>query len=331
VDSWLSECHSNDGDSQAIWGSNGPGPFTIVNNRLEGAGENIMFGGDDSRSVDLLPSDITITRNHIIKPASWQNVWTAKNLFELKVGKRVLLEGNMLEGCWVNAQVGFAIVVKSVNQSGGAPWSQTTDVTIRYNKLSRSAAGFSIAGHPEAFPVASTTARLLIEHNLVEPLGSGALGGTGRLFQLNSEPTDVVIRHNTGFGTNAAFIFAGGTTSGFVFRDNLVSGNEYNWSFSSGEGLGVAVTALDAHAPGWKVDGNLFISGGVATRPPNNLFAATMGEVGFADAGGPLWTSFTPGDYRLTASSVYRGKASDGTDPGVDHDKLAAALAGVVK
>ena len=39
VDSWISACHSNDGDSQAIIGWNGPGPFLIQNNYLEGGHE----------------------------------------------------------------------------------------------------------------------------------------------------------------------------------------------------------------------------------------------------------------------------------------------------
>ena len=331
VDSWLGECHSNDGDSQAIWGSNGPGPFTIVNNYLEGAGENVMFGGDDSRAAELLPADITLKRNHIVKPASWKGVWSAKNLFELKVGRRVLLEANVLEGSWLDAQIGFAIVVKSVNQEGGAPWSQTTDITIRYNRIVRSLGGFSISGRPESNPVASTTARVLIEQNLLEPLGNPTLGVMGRIFQLGDAPENVILRHNTGFGTEAAFIFAGQTTTGFMFRDNVVSGNSYNWSFSSADGHGVGSEALDYHAPGWKVDGNVFVSGGVAVRPPSNSFVATMGEVGFVNAGGPLWSSFTPGDYRLTASSPYKGKATDGTDPGVNHDALATALAGVTR
>ena len=38
-DSYITECHGKDFDSQAIWGGNGPGPFRIVNNYLAGAGE----------------------------------------------------------------------------------------------------------------------------------------------------------------------------------------------------------------------------------------------------------------------------------------------------
>lgn len=47
IDSYISEIHSQGQDSQAIAGWNGPGPFKIVNNYLEGAGENILFGGAD--------------------------------------------------------------------------------------------------------------------------------------------------------------------------------------------------------------------------------------------------------------------------------------------
>ena len=52
VDSWVSDVHSADIDSQAILGWAGPGPFKIVNNYLEASGENVMFGGADP--VDTL-------------------------------------------------------------------------------------------------------------------------------------------------------------------------------------------------------------------------------------------------------------------------------------
>jgi hypothetical protein len=45
VDSYVDECHSNGGDSQAIYGWNGPGPFKIVNNYLAGGHEVLGFGG----------------------------------------------------------------------------------------------------------------------------------------------------------------------------------------------------------------------------------------------------------------------------------------------
>src|SRR6478736_4998060 len=49
-------------------GFNGPGPFTITNNYLEAAAENIMFGGADPGIPGLVPSDIVISDNFITKP-----------------------------------------------------------------------------------------------------------------------------------------------------------------------------------------------------------------------------------------------------------------------
>ena len=47
ADSYIAECKGVGQDTQAIGGWNGPGPYVIENNYLEGAGENVMFGGAD--------------------------------------------------------------------------------------------------------------------------------------------------------------------------------------------------------------------------------------------------------------------------------------------
>src|SRR5881396_1712413 len=140
IDSYLSECHAQGFDAQAICGWNGPGPFKIVNTYLEGSGENMMFGGEDPGIQDLVPSDIEIRRNYFNKPLVWRGVWTAKNLLELKLGRRVLIQGNVFEHSWTDAQVGFAMLVWTVNQNLTAPWSVTEDVWIRENII-RHAAG----------------------------------------------------------------------------------------------------------------------------------------------------------------------------------------------
>lgn len=71
--SYISDIKSVSSDAQAIAGWNGPGPFMIENNYLEGAAENVMFGGAGPRFSNLVPSDITIRRNHIAKPTAWRN------------------------------------------------------------------------------------------------------------------------------------------------------------------------------------------------------------------------------------------------------------------
>lgn len=112
-------------DAQAIGGVNGPGPFDIINNYLEGAGENLIFGGDDPQIPGLVPSDIVIKRNHFFKPLSWRASdpsyagihWTVKNLLELKNARRVQIEGNVLENSWIESQGGTAILFHPWNQS----------------------------------------------------------------------------------------------------------------------------------------------------------------------------------------------------------------------
>jgi hypothetical protein len=60
-------------DSQAIAGYNGAGPFRIINNYLEGAGENVLFGGSDPAVTNLVPSNIQIRQNLLTKPLAWRN------------------------------------------------------------------------------------------------------------------------------------------------------------------------------------------------------------------------------------------------------------------
>jgi hypothetical protein len=71
--SHISGIRAVNADSQAIAGWNGAGPFTIENNYLEAAGENILFGGGDPAITNLVPSDIVIRRNHLYKPFTWRN------------------------------------------------------------------------------------------------------------------------------------------------------------------------------------------------------------------------------------------------------------------
>ena len=99
INSYLADFHESSADSQAINGWTGPGPLLIENNYLEGAGENIIFGGADPKVPELVPSDITVRGNLFHKPLEWRwrtypTKWVVKNLFELKSARRVLVDNN---------------------------------------------------------------------------------------------------------------------------------------------------------------------------------------------------------------------------------------------
>jgi hypothetical protein len=83
-------------ETQAIAGWNGPGPFHLVNNYLEGGAEVVLFGGADPSIAGLVPSDIEIRRNFLHKPAQWQGRAMIKGTFELKNARRVVVDGNQL-------------------------------------------------------------------------------------------------------------------------------------------------------------------------------------------------------------------------------------------
>jgi hypothetical protein len=59
-------------DAQAIGGWNGPGPFTIENNYLEGSGENFMLGGSDPSIPGLVTETVVFRYNYVTKPMSWR-------------------------------------------------------------------------------------------------------------------------------------------------------------------------------------------------------------------------------------------------------------------
>jgi len=319
VDSWLSECHGRGADSQAIVGWNGTGPYLIANNQLEGAGENVMFGGADPRIPNALPADITIRGNHFFKPPRWRGVWTVKNSFELKLGRRVLVEGNVFENNWVDGQAGFAIVLKSTNQEGTAPWSQTADVTFRYNVVRNVSAGVSVDAKPEQLP-AVPAARIALVHNLFERVGDGDYEG-GRLWQFSGVDA-LTVSHNTGFG--AAFnpvLFHGSPVRRLRMESN-VFGTSPN-ALASADGKGIGTEALDNHAaPGWVFRGNVVVGARAAAFPTGNAYPGSAGELEFVNPAG--------GDYRLRSRSRFATAGVDRAPPGPDFTALARAIDGAV-
>ncbi|HEY2376738.1 MAG TPA: hypothetical protein VGH98_12245 [Gemmatimonadaceae bacterium] len=317
VDSYLADCHGRGFDSQAIAGWNGPGPYKIVNNYLEGAGENVMFGGGEPAIRELVPSDIEIRHNHFFKPLTWKGVWTVKNIFELKNAQRVLVEGNVFENNWLDAQVGFALVLKSENQSGGAPWSVTRNVTIRYNKLLNSPGGVDIMATGNN--IREPANRILIADNFFDCRGTTQLGGLGRLWQLVEDPFEIDIEHNTGFADTTALMLDTRQKSRVVVRDNIVTRGVYG---ISGTGQGEGNSAINFYLPGAVITHNLLIGKSNAEYPAGNLFVAHASEVGFVD--------FDHGNYRLSRTSRFRGAGTDGRDLGADFDALENATSGVV-
>ncbi len=247
-DSYLMDCHGKGFDSQAILGWNGPGPYKIVNNMLAGAGENVMFGGADPNIAGLIPSDIEIRRNYVYSPLSWKTTWTKKNLMELKNAQRLIVEGNVFDGSWADAQVGFAITMKSTNQSGGCTWCFVGDVTVRNNIVRNSGSAFGLSAKDPGV-VGGLTNRILIEQNIVENINVGGYAGDGRFVSLQNDLQNVTIRGNSMSSTGVVkqFLILDTTpaATGLVYENNVAAIGAYGL-FNTTYGIGeVALKAVN--------------------------------------------------------------------------------------
>jgi hypothetical protein len=321
IDSYIGEVHEAGADAQAICGWNGPGPFKIVNNYLEASGENVMFGGADPSIQGLVPSDIEFRRNHCSKPLLWMpgdpsyagKHWSVKNILELKNARRVLIEGNLFENNWVDAQSGFAVLLTVRNQDGAAPWSVVEDVAFRNNIVRHSAGAISILGHDDNHP-SEQVKRVLIENNLFEDIGAKRWGNNGRFLQI-ADTLAVTIDHNTALHTGNIITAYGAPSKEFVFTNNITPHNEYG---VMGDGSSVGNTTLARYFPGHVFKKNVIAGGRSALYPADNFFPAGIDDVAFANPAAE--------NYALGGSSPYKNSGTDGKNIGCDASALKAAF-----
>ena len=299
IGSQLLDCHGKGFDSQAILTYNSPGPFLFENNRLEAAGEVIMFGGDVS-SLAVVPSDITIRRNFLTRQMSWQGVWTVKNLFELKNAQRVLFEQNVLENHWVDAQAGSSVVLGTADNP--CSWCIVSDVTFQWNHIHNVSGGFNLFPN---YGNAQPMRRVKIAQNLVTGLGASGLGSNGRFMTVQNNVDDVWVEYNTGMGVSTYVDLTGSLKKArFTFRNNVGGGATYNW-FSS-QGSGDAANTANLTAP-YLVASNGFVANATSILPSGSLRTSSLTNVGFAN---PIWPS---GNWSITSNSTFTGMGVDFT------------------
>lgn len=331
VDSYFENFHDANGDSQAIAGWNGPGPFKIVNNFLEAASENIMFGGSDPSIGQLVPSDIEIRGNLSTKRLSWRDAGVpVKNAFELKNARRVLVEGNIFENVWSSGQDGTAIVLKSANQEGACTWCVTEYVTFRHNIVRGAAHGLLInaaeAG-ARGLPMPQHANHIRIDNVLFTDIGGERWGG-GKLFRVFGGVSNVEITHVTSTG-NATGILDPRSPSdlnpNLVFKYNIVERRYYGIGTGGDEGI---TTVTRNFAP-YIYNQNVLVNTSRSTDqaigddalksryPPVTTVARDWSAVGFVS-----------GTERLAPTSPYYRAGDDGKDLGADLEAVMAAIKG---
>jgi hypothetical protein len=311
-ESYFADFHVVGQDSQAIGGVNGIGTYVIENNYLEGAGENVMFGGDDPKIPGLVQSHITFRYNLVSRPMSWMGgPWSIKNLFELKLANEVLIEGNVFENHWPQAQKGVAIVFTPRNQYGTAPQSVVSNVTFRYNVVRNVSSAIEILGEDNNATSAQTH-DIVIDNNEIT-VNSTALGGDGRFLNFDdggkAGAYNVTVTHNTIHHDGSSLVYISGSHpwTGFVYENNLALHNKYG--FMSSQGIGAPT--IPYFFPHASFLSNVVAGANAKLYPTGNLYpSVTVFEDEFVD--------FVGGDYRLTPVSTYQHAGTDGKDLGAD-------------
>ena len=327
ANSYFSDFKGVNQDTQAVGGSNGPGPFVIDNNYIEAAGENIMFGGSDPKIPYLVPANIVIRRNLVTKPLAWRTqAWSVKNLIELKNAEAVLIEGNIIENNWAAGQSGYAFMFTPRNQEGTAPWSVVRNVTVQNNVIRHVAAVVNVLGTDNVRPSQQTTG-IVIRNNLAYDVstayGSAGHPANGWFAVIGAAPRDITIDHNTVDNDGGAVIEFYGSGSnvniyGFVLTNNLMRRNSYGLF---GDNVGEGTRALSMYTPGAIVLRNTFADAAASLYPTGNDFPSlTQWLADFANLGSA--------NYQLGWSSRSRNAATDGKNLGVDFAELNAAAAG---
>jgi hypothetical protein len=332
VDSSLENFHDAHSDSQAICGWNGAGPFKIVNNFLEAASENIMFGGSDPAVDGLVPADIEIRRNLSTKRLDWKTSGVpAKNAFELKNARRVLVDGNTFEHVWTSGQDGTAIVLKSANQEGRCTWCVTEFVTFSNNIVRDAASGLAInaaeAG-ARGLPLPRPANHIRVSNVLVYNIGGAEWGTGGKLLRVTNGVSNVEITHVTSVSNPNGILDPKDTSDlnpNLVFKNNIVERKLYGIGTGTNEGI---TTITKNFAPFVYNQNVLVNTSGTSNQsivddalkaryPPVTVVVPNWDAVGFQK-----------GNYKLAPSSRFVRAGDDGKDLGADIDALTAAQNG---
>lgn len=306
-------------ETQAIAGWNGPGPFRIVNNYLEGAGEVVLFGGADPSIPGLIPSDIEIRRNHLRKLKEWRGRAAIKGTFELKNARRVVIDGN-----WIESEILTTAIVLTVrNQNGKAPWSTLEDIEFRNNVVRHADTGVNFLGIDNEH-LSQTAKRIRIANNLFLGIVVNDPRNIPYFLQTNGGE-HVIVEHNTVEQAGNVITAYGAPIRDFVFRGNIVQFNQYGIVCTM-DGVECNRQNLFCNCfPGGIIRGNVFADNlGVANNqrldekyPSGNYFVSSLQRVGFSD--------YAHGDWSLSANSNVRNKTVNGKAPGADVDAIRAA------
>ena len=290
--SYFSDFKREGEESQAIavWATDGH--IEIINNYLEASAESILFGGAENL-MKLVPGDCVIRDNWLNKPLNWRKEkWTVKNFFEIKSGRRIKFENNLMTNNWAQAQEGTGVLFRTGTDSGEQ--AVVEDIEFTNNIMRGAGSAITIFGGE-----GKGGRNLTIRNNLFTDISAKKYDGRG-YFIKSTTFDNVVVENNTVIHDGSITIAYGEPVTNFVFRNNIVFNNEYGF-FGDGGTLGKAT--LNKYFPKAIVSNNIIIGGSESDHGKANFYPASINQLAFVNP--------ENGDYRLAPTNRFPKRVSE--------------------
>ncbi len=268
VNSHISNIRRDGEESQAIamWAADGP--LIVDNNYLEAAAMGILFGGAGS-NLKLIPTDCVITNNHINKPLKWRDEkWLVKNLFEIKNGRNIRVQNNLMTNNWAMGQDGTAILFTTRADNSNA---EISNILFEGNIIRGSGGAVNVMGAE-----GNGGRRLIIRNNIFQDINGGKWGGQGIFLKVTTW-NDLQIENNTVEQTGNITLAYDGLTKKFEFINNVIPVNEYGFI---GDGVGSGVPTLNTFFPGAQLTNNVLIGGSPSDYGRKNIYPKSFRQLG---------------------------------------------------
>lgn len=289
INSYFSDLKKEGDEAQAIAAWATDGPIEIINNYLEGSAENILFGGGSS-VLKLVPTDCIVRGNHLNKPLEWRNTNLAvKNFFEIKNGRRIKVEDNLMTNNWGMAQDGTGVLFSTRADNGSATIIE--DIEFVNNIVRGTGNGISVFG-----PEGSGGHRLTIRNNFFEDINGQKWNGAG-FFMKSTAWDGLIIENNTIINSGDIAHAYDQPVRGFVFRNNIIFQNDYGFK---GDGTPSGTATIDKYFPNAEIGNNVIVGGDVGQYRGKNLFLRSVEQIGFVNP--------ARGNYQLAPNSPLRGR-----------------------
>ncbi len=343
VNSWIAQIWDPTRFATGIFGSpTGTGPYTIDNNYIECA--CMTFYNEQDNGFNVPANDVTLTHNTFYWPAALinGNTFLLRQQIEFKGGHRILIQGNLIDGCWSYQNECPAIFASGVND-----WvanDGVSDMNVNYNLVRNAATFFDCMGvRPPGnsdTPQNNVNQRIWVSNNWGYNLGLGnhatanAPGATNGYIVMGPGCEDLTVTQNTfGFtdphdtraGSTLDWIpfiyrFSGGATlaANFTHTNNIEYVNygsgpynggrifadraEINPSYPSSPTI-VYNTNAGTNTPKQILDSySVQTTNGTVT--PSYAWSGNINICGQIDAGSNVWSDQTSGQCTTTRTGM---------------------------